>query len=81
MNNQKTKSVFYKGTISKMTLEQLCEFISENNLRLRVCKTNGYSHDWEEVEDANENNLSKSSIYLTDKPVGRVKGNSIVSFS
>jgi hypothetical protein len=81
MNNQKTKSVFYKETVSKMTLERLCEFISDNNLRVIVCKSNGYSHDWEEVEDANIENLSDPNIYLTNKPIGRIFGSSMVSFS
>ena len=78
---QKIKTVFYNGNILKMNVDEILTFTKHNNIRLITLKTNGYSHDWEEVEQPNFDNLKNSNIYLTDKPIGRIMGSSVVSFT
>jgi len=54
----------------------------ENKLNGIVSRSNGYSHDWEEVVLFTDEFLhSSSSVYLTSRPIGRVMGSSSVSFS
>jgi len=78
---QKIKTVFYNGNILKMNVDEILTFTKHNNIRVITLKTNWYSHDWEEVEQPNLDNLKNSNIYLTDKPIGIIMGTSVVSFT
>lgn len=75
------KNVYLNGNHYEMSFDQILNFTTENNLRVIVNKTNGFSHDWQVVEDASIGNLKDTHIYLTDKPIGRLMGSSSISFS
>lgn len=74
-------TVYCDGQMHKMTLNEL----KEKGWNVVVNKTNGYSHDWEEVYPFDESLIKNiggiPTIWCTTKPIGRVMGSSVVSFS
>lgn len=71
-------TVYLDGEILKMTLEDLIL----RNYNVVVNKTNGYSHDWQEVVKFNPFLIHNGrEIWCTKKEIGFVKGSSILSFS
>jgi hypothetical protein len=60
---------------------EICDIVQERGLNMEVSYSNGYSHDWIEIEPFDDSCFKSGHIYLTSKPVGRKMGSSIVSFS
>ena len=67
--------------------------IKESGLNVLVNKSNGYSHSWMEIENYSfdkhsqkrkcpfTKNESLDILFLTDKPTGKIKNSSQISFS
>lgn len=82
MKNQNLKiTVYLEGKISKMTMEEL----KGSGLNVIVNRTNGYSHDWNDSEPFDEGHIqwkdTNPTVWCTKKPVGRIMGSSVVSFT
>lgn len=71
-------TVYLDGKILKMTLEELIA----KNYNVLVNKTNGYSHDWQEVVKFDPSLVQYGiQIWCTIREVGFVYNSSVVSFS
>lgn len=82
MDSKKDVYIQNEKYLGKLTIKEIKEIVKENEYNLVVPKTNGYSHDWEEaIEFKEEHILNIHNVYLTKKPLGRIMGSSIVSFS
>lgn len=73
--------IIYQAQINGKFTDMTAEQIKDTDLNVLCDKTNGYSHDWQEVEAFNPEKHTNRIIFLTDKPIGRVMGSSVVSFS
>ncbi|MBK9723309.1 MAG: hypothetical protein IPO78_17235 [Saprospiraceae bacterium] len=67
--------------LGKMNIAQIIKKANSEKLNVIINKSNGYSHDWQEVVDFSIDIFHEPHIYLTHKPIGRIFGSSIVSFS
>ena len=74
-------TVYCDGIMHKMTINEL----KQKKWNVVVLKTNGYSHDWEEIVPFDESLIQmvcgKQTIWCTTKDVNCKIQNSIVSFS
>lgn len=74
-------TVWFNKKYCPMPKHNVWDMVSKWDLKVVVQKSNGYSHDWEESEELMPKHLSEPNIYLTTKPVGRIMGSSVVSFT
>jgi hypothetical protein len=74
-------TVYLDGEFLKLSLEEL----EKSGYNVIVNKTNGYSHDWQEVVEFDSKLIRNvggvETIWCTKKPIGFVDGSSQVSFS
>jgi hypothetical protein len=84
-----TQKVMIKNKQEEWTLDK----ILKSKLNVIVNKSNGYSHSWMEIENYSfdkhsqkrkcpfTKNESLDILFLTDKPTGKIKNSSQISFS
>jgi hypothetical protein len=74
-------TVYCDGVMHKITINEL----KQKKWNVVVLKTNGYSHDWEEIVPFDESLIQivcdKPTIWCTTKEVKQKIYNSVVSFS
>jgi len=75
--NSKLITVYLDGVKLKMNQNTLMK----RKYNIVVNRTNGYSHDWQEIVPFSMTYVKNRTVYCTVKPTGEVKGSSVVSFS